>query len=646
MTLLRHPLRHSDQVLAAVLGSAAIILYVKTLAPTLLMADPAEFQLACYTLGIAHPTGYPLYLIVGWLWSHILPLGDAAYRLNLLSAAFAASAAGLLYLLVLRILRGALQGPSGALLRAVAAVCTLTLALSRTFWSQALTAEVYALNSLFVVLTLFLLLRWSESRSARALRLSTLIYGLSLTHHSTMLLFLPACVLFVWLTDRLVFRNARSVLVLLLLGVLPLLLYLYIPWRAPTTPYLHLELVPGRTLELYDNTPRGFLGFLTGEMFIGALGVQAPLSERLAMAAGLLLRQFSVPGVALGLLGVVRLALGGKGSVAHRLLALLALSYVALVGFTLVYNVGDIHVFYTPSYVVFAIWISAGMAWLVEMVRGMHWGAFSGARAPAGAVVALFVLLPLNSLWNNYALVDKSGDYRARDWAEGILSQPVPEGAILVSNDRNEITPLLYLQYVEGVRPDLLTMFPLMLPGEEYSNVVRVIDGVLDVERPVLLVKPMPGLEIKYQMEPLGALVEVEGPAVTGQPEHPVGLALNGSLTLVGYSLDPSEPAAGEELQLSLYWRAEQELEDDYHTYVHLLAEEEQAIAQSDHRPGQEYYPSSLWKPGETLLDVHVLSIPADGQGTVVTLLAGAYEYPSLAPLGSAVTLGQVRIAK
>jgi hypothetical protein len=642
------PPRHRSASLgilwAAALGLASLLCYVKTLAPTLLMADPAEFQLACYTLGIAHPTGYPLYLMLGWLWSHLLPVGDAAYRINLLSAAFAASCTGLFCVLSLGILRRTRHDAPGALLRAEAAICTLTLALSRTFWSQALTAEVYALNSLFVVTLLFLLLRWSESRSSRALRIAAVVYGLSLTHHSTMILFLPACVLFVWLTDRDVFRNARSLLVLALLIVAPLTLYLYIPWRAPATPYLHVELAPDSTLELYDNTPRGFLGFLTGEMFLGELGVQAPLLERLSMAGELLLRQFGIPGAALGLLGLVNLILGGKGSPARRLLALLALSYVTIVGFTLVYNVGDIHVFYTPSYIIFAVWIGVGMAWMVELVRGVRWPAFSAARPAAWALVALFALLPLALLWNNYRSVDKSDDYQARACAEGILWQPIPEGAILVSNDRNEITPLLYLQYVEGKRPDLLTMFPMMLPGEGYSNVVRVIDGLLDVRRPIYLVKPMPGLEIKYEMESLGPLVEVKGPIVTGAPQQATGTMLDNSLTLVGYDLDPNEPVPGGELQVSLYWRVEQDLSQDYHTYVHLLNEEGQSIAQSDHRPGQEYYPSSLWKPGETLLDVHVLSVPSETQTGVVTLQAGAYEYPSLAPLGSALTLSDLRI--
>jgi hypothetical protein len=639
--------RRVDLVLAVLLGLLSLAVFVKTAAPTLLMSDPAEFQLACYTLGIAHPTGYPLYLIVGWLWSHLLPFGDAAYRVNLLSACFAACAVGLFYPLALSVLRKALQTPSQTLMRLVAVFAALSLAVSRTFWSQALRAEVYALNSLFVAATLLLLLRWAESGSTRTLRLAALVYGLSLTHHATMILFLPAILTFVCSTQRSVIRNLRSLVTLLLLVAAPLLLYLYIPWRAPATPYLYIELAPGRTLELYDNSLRGFVGFVLGEMFRGELGVQAPLLERLSMAVDLLFRQFGVAGVALGALGAVKLALGGRGSAARRCLTLLALSYVALVGFTLVYNVGDIQVFYTPSYIVFALWLAVGMAWLVETVRSVRFGA-SRISTVRGSylVLALLALLPLTSLWNNYQTVDKSTDYRAREWAEEVLSQPIPEGTILVSNDRNEITPLLYLQYVEGQRPDLLTMFPLMLPQEEYSNVVRVLDGILDVGRPIYLVKAMPGLEIKYGMEPSGPLVEVIGPAVTGPPEFVTDLPLADSLSLVGYDLDPDELSGAEDLEVSLYWRVDGDLAEDYHTYVHLVDEEGQAIAQSDHRPGQEYYLSRMWAPGEVLLDVHVLPIPAETQVGEVTIVAGVYEYPSLAPLGGPLTLGELPTAR
>lgn len=631
--------------IAGVVGLTSFFLYVKTLAPTLLMADAAEFQLASYLLGLAHPTGYPLYLMLGWLWSHILPLGDAAFRINLLSAVFAALAVGLLYRLVLEVLRGMLQGVRPYLLAATAAVGALTLAFSRTFWSQAVTAEVYALNSLLVVAILLLLLRWSRSKSSKTLYLAAFVYGLSLTHHRTMILLLPALVIFVWLTERGLMTSGKMVAKLLLLVLVPQVLYLYIPLRAPATPYLHIHLAPGRTLELYDNSLRGFLGFVTGEMFRGELGLQGPLAERSVTLAGALAKQFGLAGICLGLLGVARMALGRPKTASRHVLILLGLCYLGVVGFTLFYFIGDIHVLFTPTYIVFTLWIAVGVGWILEAVDRL---ANRWARARSVAcygIVALFALLPLSQVWHNYPRVDKSGDYEARQWAEGVLSQPVPEGAILISNDRNEITPLIYLQYVEGIRPDVLTMFPLMLPGDEYSNVVRVIDGVIDLERPIYLVKPMPGLQIKYQTEPFDSLVEVKGPAITGEPEYRTDLALDDTLLLIGYDLEPDTPSPGEELGVTLYWEVTEVLGEDYHSYVHLVDEEGNVVAQSDHQPGDAFYPTSLWQREEVLLDEHIVTVPADTADRSFRLLSGMYAYPSLEPLGAAQVLGDIKVA-
>jgi len=84
-----------DLLITTVLGGAALALYAATLAPTVLAGDGGEFQFVPYLLGVAHPTGYPLYTILGWLWSHLLPVGDVAYRMNLFSAFWAALAVAL-----------------------------------------------------------------------------------------------------------------------------------------------------------------------------------------------------------------------------------------------------------------------------------------------------------------------------------------------------------------------------------------------------------------------------------------------------------------------------------------------------------------------------------------------------------------------
>ncbi len=635
--------RRLDLLITLLVGVACFAIYVKTLAPTLLMADGAEFQFACYLLGIAHPTGYPLYLILGWLWSHLLPFGDAAYRVNLLSALFASLAVGLMYPLSLHLLKRSVRAVPLAALRAIAVIATLSLALSRTFWSQAVRAEVYALNSLFVVATLFLLLLWSgqEPKPSTIVCLAALVYGLSLTHHSTMILFLPAYVLFICLTHRSALTDLKSLSRLLILLLAPLLLYLYIPWRASATPYLYVYLGPGRELELYENTLRGFLSFVTGAMFRGELVYQAPLLERLTMTWGLLLQQFSIAGVLLGILGIIRLGMSH-----WKILLLLGLSYLCVVTFNLFYLIGDIRVLYTPSYIIFAIWMALGMSSVIEAAARLRNRWERAYAVLPCALILLFAVLPLSAVWNNYRTVDRSDDYRAREMWEEILAQPVPEGAILVSNDRNEITPLLYLQHVEGMRPDLVGLFPLIVPEDGYANVVRVIDSVIDVERPLYLVKEMPGLEIKYEMQRSGPLVQVLSPAITGEPRSPTELPLNHILLLVGYDVEPASPSAGEEMHVALHWRVTGELTEDYHSYVHLADAAGNIIAQSDHRPGGDYYPTTLWQPGEVLLDPHDLAIPVDIPAGTYRLLGGMYLYPSLEPLGKALTIGAVPVSR
>jgi hypothetical protein len=124
------------------------------------------------------------------------------------------------------------------------------------------------------------------------------------------------------------------------------------------------------------------------------------------------------------------------------------------------------------------------------------------ALALAIAVFALPTWLAVT----RYAAVDQSHNQRARDLWQPILATPLPRGSVLLSNDRDDMVPLLYYQYVEGQRPDLLELYPQILPGPDWSNIGRVTEMALGSQRPVYLVKPMPGLEVKFRLEPAGSV--------------------------------------------------------------------------------------------------------------------------------------------
>ena len=126
--------------------AALVPVYFLTMPTTVGRADTFEFQVVAPQLGIAHPTGYPLYLLLGKLFT-LIPMGSVAWRLNVGTAVFALSAATLLYLTG----RKLLGHPLPALLGAIA------LGLTPTFWSQAIEAEVYSLHALIIAAALYLM---------------------------------------------------------------------------------------------------------------------------------------------------------------------------------------------------------------------------------------------------------------------------------------------------------------------------------------------------------------------------------------------------------------------------------------------------------------------------------------------------------
>ena len=178
------------------------VLYVGTLAPTVLpygtpdTLDSPMLQAEVSVLGIGHPTGYPTYMMLTHLFTY-LPIGDPAYRTNLASAVYGVAAVLVVYLAGLRLCNRAVAAAAGA----------LAFGLSSAFWSQAVIPEVYTLEALLVAFVILCLLVWRDTRNDRYLLLSALLVGLSLTHHLTSVLLVPAALAFVFLTDRRVFSK-------------------------------------------------------------------------------------------------------------------------------------------------------------------------------------------------------------------------------------------------------------------------------------------------------------------------------------------------------------------------------------------------------------------------------------------------------
>jgi len=574
------------------LGAAllALAIYLATLSPGVVEGDPGEFQFVPYILGIPHPPGYPLYCLLGWAWSHLFPWGDVAFRMNLFSAIWGAAAVGLLALLGLEAIGTKWWPPL---------VGALAFAFSRTFWSQATIAEVYTLNAFLIAVFLWAVLKGLD------LTALAFITGLGLAHHRSFLFFLPGAVAFYLVKGR---RPWGSLWAALALFLAPLLLYLIIPLRAPSLPYLKVQLSPDDTLILYGNSLRDFIDFILAKRFGGLVNWEAVGVEKAVEALRWLGEEFGWGGVTLGIIGLMGLILRRRWDI----LALTGVGFASQVAFNLAYLIGDIRFLYIPAYLVFAFWVSCGVHEFADRLGGK---------------ASILLLLPVALMVQNFqALRQAHRTPIAERWSY-ILNLPLPEGAILVSNDRDELTPLYYYQLVEKKRPDLIPLYPLIVP--ELSDIGLVLDRALASGRQVFTIKPMEGLEVAYRVQEWNGLWKVEG-KVSEEGSTPLNLKVSDSLILAGYKLREK----GRGVEVTLYWRVLSPLGEDLHSYVHLLGSGGERVAGSDHRPGGVFYPSSLWKPGQVLEDVHWLEV---GLASPLRLRAGLYRWPSLEPFGQAV---------
>ena len=666
-----------DRRLALLIFVLALALYLRTLAPGLLAGDSAEFQMAAWNWGLAHATGYPLYLLLGGLWQRLFtPLyalsngvgwlnTTPATALNAFSALNGALAVALLYLLLVRILPQPNNAPSSdAIRRAVAAFGAALFAVNPTFWLQATIAEVYTLHALFIILILLAATSFPPVESPdspptnhspftihRSPFTIAFLLGLSLTHHATTALLFPALAIYLWLTRRRWRLTPATTLLALFLFVLPLLFYVYIPLRStPAASPWYYPQIGDLALDLYGSGWPAFVDFVSGRSIAVGFRDASELGAPLAEAA----RFWRIPFTWFGLLLV---ALGVIALVRSRRWPLLALTVVYALSqqtFNLFYNIGDIFVYYIPLYLVGAIWAGFGAMALVDFprLRGAGEPEGRGAGEPGGErsvgevpnlyslfFILLLFLLPLYLGRTVVPRFDQSANNSARTSWEAVLeAEALPNsGAYLISNDRDEIVPLYYLQYVEGRAPRVTGLFPGLTlaadsPNLSFVDIGATVQTALNAgDRPVYLVKPMPGLAARFALVPEPPLVRVAGPAVDGPPAIAVDAPL-GPLTLLGYDVGRD----GEALTLALHWRVDAPLDADYTASVQLFDAAGERLGQSDQPAGGSFYPTSRWKPGEILLDQHALALP---DGEPARLLVGLYAGPDVQQLAPPIEL-------
>src|SRR2546427_1980586 len=208
-------LRWGLPVIAAL---GVFLVYLSTLAPSIVGGDTGELITVAYKSGVAHPPGYPLFTMLAKLFTFI-PFGTIAWRVNLLSAVCDTGAAVIILLAVRRWTRNEWAGPLAAGL----------FAFSPLVWRYAVVAEVFALNNLLIALMIYSAVRYSDGHERKFAYLSAFFFGLGMSNHHTSLFFGFPMMVWTLIEGRASLWKYRELLIIAACFLIGLLPYLYLP---------------------------------------------------------------------------------------------------------------------------------------------------------------------------------------------------------------------------------------------------------------------------------------------------------------------------------------------------------------------------------------------------------------------------------
>ena len=463
-------------------------IYYRTLAPSYTWqhwgSDAGDLIASVYTLGIPHPPGTPLYVLLAQPF-RFLPFADPAFKMNFASSFFSLLCLLVLFLTVFRLTSNL----------TASGLSVLSLAFGPVFWSQSIITEVYTLHTLLTGLVIYFLIRWqiasssysnSNSHSDGWLYLAIFSFGLSLCNHTSSLMLFPAILyLILAVRGKKIFRP-KFLLFAFLFFILGLSPYLYLPLRARANPPLNWG--DPRTLDR-------LLAHVIGKEYKRMLFYK---SQRFVLDSVInyflsLFRNFNFLGTILAALGLC------FGLVKKKLLLNFSIFvFLFQLLFNANYKIPNIETFYLSSFFVFSIWVGLGTAeilsflaklkrllskkWSVillslefpSVLGGKTWELPLSSFLIFGLTLGLF-LGPLYNLFKFYKEVDLSSDFEAVSYGEGVFKRLEGDAIVITEGDKFSLILDYYRWVVFKDREDV-AVFPngIYLQGWRLENAKRL----------------------------------------------------------------------------------------------------------------------------------------------------------------------------
>jgi len=498
-------LDYRPSYLAATITSLVIFaIYIATLAPSTAMWDTSEYISAAYVLGLPHPPGNPLFVLIGRVFA-ILPLGhlSVAMKVNILAALTSAIAAGMWFLITERVLVGWLQDRWQRI--AGGAVAALVGATEFTVWNQSVVNEkVYTVSLMGLAIISWLIVRWSDDPDSpiadKLLVIIAYLLGLGFANHMMGFLAGPAVVVAVMIRRPRTFLRWKLWLACsgaLLLGMTP---FLTQPIRAAHFPPIN-EGEPTTWTSFWYNFNRGQYGKPSlfdrqAPYFGGQLGMYwlyfkwqwlRDVKDHWPRLQAMLAALFML----LGLMGGWVHWKRDRRSFWYLGTFMLTLTFVLIYYLNFKYGhsqclamgnppdvnceVRDRDYFFIVSFSAWGVWVALGLVYAWEGIASMFGSeavkigreTVEQPRRKSWILGSWVLALAFIPIFTNWKAASRAGQTDTFAFAHDLLDSVEPYGILITAGD-NDTFPLWYAQEVEGVRKDVLVLCTSLLNTDWY----------------------------------------------------------------------------------------------------------------------------------------------------------------------------------
>lgn len=444
----------------------ALTVYLFTLAPTVIHLDSGELAAVQSTLGIAHPTGYPLFTLIGYLFSLLLFPFSKIFALNLLSALFCT--VGVYFItsstkLILDNFQNKEANTNYLLTEkqkaVVSSVIGLMAAFSATFWFQSTSVEVYSLHLAIITTTIFFIFRAYYSNSEKQWLLAAVFLALGFTNHMTTILIIPALA-YIFFLNKGFNKNSFLLIVKMLAIFLPVLaiFYAYLPLRAITEPSLNW----GNPVDL-----ERFFRHVSGKQY------QVWIFSSLEAAISQLEYFLKILPRELGYIGLV-ISIGGLFYLFKKskvVTLFFVISFLSTLLYSVNYDIADIDAYFLLAFISL---IFFAIGFYVEIIKRTK-----------GKFIYSFFAVPILFIFINFSDVDQSEVKTFEDYTKAMLDQAEENSIIFSYLWDYFISPSYYFQYVEKYRNDVAVIDKELLRRSWYFDQLKNnIPGVIEKINP------------------------------------------------------------------------------------------------------------------------------------------------------------------